>query len=266
MQTIGERLEEARKRKGISIREASEATKIRSDYLAKFEGNNFDINLPGIYAKGFLRTYGNYLKVNTDKLLTDYAALGLGHARDSRRDSREFLGRIDLPETSSTGPVPDDQAVRDAAQAPRTAPPPRSGSSSSASSIGGDRGQFVKIGVIVGVALLAIIVLLLVVKLLSGPSVPSPAERPTTPAVQTPPASALDDAITLIALDNVRVKVTQKGDNRVIFDGSLIRNERRALLRQGPVWIEFDVARNLQVEKNGEKFNMDGRYTRNTVP
>ena len=36
MQTIGERLEEARKRKGISIREASEATKIRSEYPVSY--------------------------------------------------------------------------------------------------------------------------------------------------------------------------------------------------------------------------------------
>jgi cytoskeleton protein RodZ len=56
MQTIGERLEEARKRKGISIREAAEATKIRGDYLHKYENNQFDIKLPEIYVRGFLRT------------------------------------------------------------------------------------------------------------------------------------------------------------------------------------------------------------------
>ncbi len=57
MQTIGERLEEARKKKGISLREAAEATKIRGDYLQKFEGNHFDIGLTEIYVRGFLRTY-----------------------------------------------------------------------------------------------------------------------------------------------------------------------------------------------------------------
>ena len=51
MQTIGERLEEARKRKGISIREAAEATKIRGDYLQKFESNQFDLNLAEIYVQ-----------------------------------------------------------------------------------------------------------------------------------------------------------------------------------------------------------------------
>ena len=68
MQTIGERLEEARKRKGISIREAAEATKVRGDYLHKFESNQFDINLPEIYVRGFLRTYASYLKLPGDKL------------------------------------------------------------------------------------------------------------------------------------------------------------------------------------------------------
>jgi len=34
---IGQKLEEARNRKGISIREASESTKIRGDYLSAFE-------------------------------------------------------------------------------------------------------------------------------------------------------------------------------------------------------------------------------------
>ena len=68
MQTIGERLEEARKRKGISIREAAEATKIRGDYLHKFESNQFDIKLPDIYIRGFLRIYSNFLKLPGEKM------------------------------------------------------------------------------------------------------------------------------------------------------------------------------------------------------
>ena len=48
MQSIGERFEEARKRKGISLREASEATKIRSDFLGNIEQNKFSFDLPEI--------------------------------------------------------------------------------------------------------------------------------------------------------------------------------------------------------------------------
>ena len=63
MQTIGERLEEARKRKGISIREAAETTKIRGDYLQKFEANSFAIDLPPLYIRGFVRTYARFLEL-----------------------------------------------------------------------------------------------------------------------------------------------------------------------------------------------------------
>lgn len=97
MQTIGERLEEARKRKGISIREAAEATKIRGDYLHKYENNQFDIKLPEIYVRGFLRTYATYLKLPGDKIINDYHALGLGEAaRNGRSLNREVYGRMDI--------------------------------------------------------------------------------------------------------------------------------------------------------------------------
>ena len=95
MQTIGERLEEARKKKGISIREAAEGTKIRGDYLQKFESNQFDIGLTEIYTRGFLRNYANYLKVPADRILNDYAALGRGDVRP-RQPSREVYGRMDI--------------------------------------------------------------------------------------------------------------------------------------------------------------------------
>lgn len=95
MQTIGERLEEARKKKGISIREAAEATKIRGDYLSKFENNQFDINLTELYVRGFLRNYAQFLRLPPDRILNDYAALGRGEARP-RQPSREIYGRMDV--------------------------------------------------------------------------------------------------------------------------------------------------------------------------
>ncbi|HEY1764713.1 MAG TPA: helix-turn-helix domain-containing protein, partial [Opitutaceae bacterium] len=70
--TIGERLEDARKKRGISIREAAEATKIRGEYLQKFEGNQFEIGLTDIYTRGFLRGYANYLRLPADRILNDF--------------------------------------------------------------------------------------------------------------------------------------------------------------------------------------------------
>src|SRR3954469_12224558 len=101
MQSIGERLEEARKRKGISIREAAESTKIRGEYLHKFESNQFDIKLPEIYVRGFLRTYANYLKLPGEKVINDYNALGLNADPKGRGLNREVYGRMDLSVSSA---------------------------------------------------------------------------------------------------------------------------------------------------------------------
>jgi len=100
MQTIGERLEDARKRKGVSIREAADATKIRSDCLQKFESNQFDIGLTEIYVHGFLRNYATVLHLPADRILNDFAALGGGEVRP-RQPSRKVYGRMDLSVASA---------------------------------------------------------------------------------------------------------------------------------------------------------------------
>ena len=94
MQTIGERLEEARKRLGMSLREVSEATKIRQDYLQQMENGSFAFSLPDVYKRGFLKIYARHLKLDAEKLATDFNAQSLATSRMARRD---HLGRVELP-------------------------------------------------------------------------------------------------------------------------------------------------------------------------
>ena len=49
------------KKKRDPIREATESTKIRSDYLSSFESGDFNINLPEVYLRGFVRLYSRFL-------------------------------------------------------------------------------------------------------------------------------------------------------------------------------------------------------------
>jgi cytoskeletal protein RodZ len=103
MQNIGDRLAEARKRLGIALREASEATKIRTDYLQAMENGTFDFSLPEVYKRGFLKIYANYLKLDADKLANEYSSLAAGGSRGDR----ENLGRVDAPGgLGSAGAVP----------------------------------------------------------------------------------------------------------------------------------------------------------------
>jgi cytoskeletal protein RodZ len=94
---IGQKLEEARNRKGISIREASESTKIRGDYLTSFEAGQFEINLPDVYLRGFIKVYARYLGIDPESAVADLEA-ELGAS--SSRTKKKSLGSISPPEMS----------------------------------------------------------------------------------------------------------------------------------------------------------------------
>ncbi|MDQ3931895.1 MAG: helix-turn-helix domain-containing protein [Actinomycetota bacterium] len=69
---IGETLRAARERQGRTVQEASQATRVRADYLEALENEQFEILGGDVYAKGFLRTYGQWLGVDPEPLLDLY--------------------------------------------------------------------------------------------------------------------------------------------------------------------------------------------------
>src|SRR5512133_3948171 len=58
---IGESLRKTRTGRGLTLVEASEATKIRVRYLRALEAEEWDVMPAPAYARGFLRTYADYL-------------------------------------------------------------------------------------------------------------------------------------------------------------------------------------------------------------
>jgi cytoskeleton protein RodZ len=78
---IGSVLEKARKERGLSLEEAEHATKIRKRYLAGLEREDFGVLPDVIYARGFLKTYANYLGLDGEDLAREL--------RDRRRPRRE---------------------------------------------------------------------------------------------------------------------------------------------------------------------------------
>ncbi|HYC70357.1 MAG TPA: RodZ domain-containing protein [Opitutaceae bacterium] len=243
MQTIGERLEEARKRKGISIREAAEATKIRSDYLQKFEANSFDLDLPPLYIKGFVRSYARFLELDADRLLQEFAGAFAGDAKPARRETREVYGRVDFsePPARATAAATEEQAEP---SAPESRPQI-------------DQALLLKWGVLGGGVLLAVLLIILVISLLSSRSDDTPA-RPRagtgagTPSVQADPAQTL----TLTAIDATRVKVVQDFDSKVLFNGALARGETRSLPKMGAVLITVEDRTKIRVEVNGKHYDI----------
>jgi len=70
--SIGERLTKARKAEGISLSKASNGTKLKVAYLEALEDNNFEEMPAPIYAKNFIRIYGNFLGLDGDELSQDF--------------------------------------------------------------------------------------------------------------------------------------------------------------------------------------------------
>jgi cytoskeletal protein RodZ len=72
MTDIGSTLREARIRARIDMHEVETRTKIRAKYLRAIENEEWDL-LPGpVYAKSFLRTYGDYLGLDSRMLVEEF--------------------------------------------------------------------------------------------------------------------------------------------------------------------------------------------------
>ncbi len=69
---IGSTLRETRMRARIDIGEVEARTKIRAKYLRAIENEEWDL-LPGpVYVKSFLRTYGDYLGLDSRLLVDEF--------------------------------------------------------------------------------------------------------------------------------------------------------------------------------------------------
>jgi len=65
---VGERLRDARERRGLDLYRAERDTKIRAKFLAAMEDGEF-ADLPGdVYTRGFLRNYATYLDLDPDEI------------------------------------------------------------------------------------------------------------------------------------------------------------------------------------------------------
>ncbi|MEY2878181.1 MAG: hypothetical protein RLZZ15_561 [Verrucomicrobiota bacterium] len=263
MQTIGERLEEARKKKGISLREAAEATKIRGDYLQKLEANHFDLGLTDIYTRGFLRNYATFLKIPHERLLHDYAAVAGGEVRP-RHVNREIYGRMDISVATAGEPseraTPPEEGAADA-EPPRAKPNyPRSRGTGLPA--GPDPALVFKYLKYVGYGA-AVIVVLLVAKSVFGGKTPA-TEPSTNSAAATSATTPAATAVAVItALDVVVVQVWEKNLNaapnvdpvgrELLARTTLARGESRTVPRNGPIFLYASAQENIQIDIGGKR-------------
>jgi cytoskeleton protein RodZ len=102
MADIGTTLREARMRARIDISEVEARTKIRAKYLRAIENEEWDL-LPGpVYVKSFLRTYGDFLGLDSRLLVDDYKRR---FERPSDQEMRSIATRTRERQRAARGPL-----------------------------------------------------------------------------------------------------------------------------------------------------------------
>ena len=105
--SIGPALRSAREKRGLSLEEVERATKIRIRYLEGLEREEYDMLPARIYARGFLKTYANFLGFDGETLsreLEDGPTGGEEAGKSDARESPESLSGSMEPRPS--GPLP----------------------------------------------------------------------------------------------------------------------------------------------------------------
>ena len=257
-------MEEARKRKGISLREAAEATKIRSDFLGYIEQNKMDFDLPEIYKRGFLKNYARYLKLDVDKIMTDYNAQQLSNSRLGKKNGAEWFGQMEIKkgEGEEAGNTSERAESEEPAPYGRIAAKPVRDESASSEEEEADKTFYMKIGLIfVGTLALVFVVFGLIWAILGSsesdnlddsPELRAPTEV-TQPAETTAPVAIDNNSITLVASGNVYVLVKQQAGNKELYRNTMSAGETVTLEKEGAVDILFTAGENIVIEQGGER-------------
>jgi len=72
MPALGERFRAAREARGLSLSDVAEQIRIRSVYLAAIEDENWSTIGAPVYIRGFLRTYGRFLGLDTEEIVSEF--------------------------------------------------------------------------------------------------------------------------------------------------------------------------------------------------
>ena len=78
MAKIGDTLREARERRGLTIEQAAQETRISPRFLEALEAEEFDALPAPVYVRGFLRSYANYLRIDPQPLLDQLVGGDIG--------------------------------------------------------------------------------------------------------------------------------------------------------------------------------------------
>ena len=93
MSTFGEELRRERKLRRIALREVAEATKINLRYLEALERNDFQHLPGGVFNRGFVRAYAQYIGVDPDGMVNAYLLEEQAQTTQGKAQDRHLFRR-----------------------------------------------------------------------------------------------------------------------------------------------------------------------------
>jgi cytoskeletal protein RodZ len=100
IKTIGEHFKQRRKELNLSLKEAENATSIRTSYLQAIEDGEMNKLISPVYAQGFMRQYAAFLGLDGDKIIRDNSEL---FARQTPQEFSYGIGTLEMRGNPGSG-------------------------------------------------------------------------------------------------------------------------------------------------------------------
>jgi cytoskeletal protein RodZ len=103
--TLGEKLQQAREARGITISEVAEQTRISGLYLEAIENNDYRTLPGGIFNKGFVKSYARYVGLDEQEALQDYNRLIVEQQGSQADEPKTYKPQVLTDEKNSSSLV-----------------------------------------------------------------------------------------------------------------------------------------------------------------
>lgn len=248
---FGKKLEEARTRRGVSIRQASDDLKIRPDFLLSFENDNGNFSMPNVYKIGFIKLYAKYLKLDPTEIANDFNSYhNFDSLKNKQKEERELLGRIELIAPETLAPIQNTLNIPEENE--ESEPEDSSFKKPSYSS---NKAFYIKFGLILSGALAIICTASILFSNIFSSKTNSSSIATLERQVTAQGKHAIEELI-LTGEDSIHVVVRQEEDKQRLFSGNIDKTHPVTISRQGPVKIHFSDGSKLVIQKpDGKKIN-----------
>jgi cytoskeletal protein RodZ len=242
---FGKQFADARNSLGITLKDASEVTKIRLEYLASIENGNGDCVLPDIYMRGFAKIYAKYLKLDVDAVMAscpvkEFEVLNNAGAKGGKRISYNTIVANEKEQDDETDAgvnysVPIAKKLKSLSESIK-----QLASHKHASEI---------VGVCVILLILAIAIPRIVRK--------SHHTKIPTEQVNQIFSAPEQKTLSLVANGNVKVVVRDKESGEKIFTGDLVAGAKKEISYGKPLQIFYDKGEFVSIDqRNGERIRL----------